>query len=81
MSRGGPITCCPYCGSAAGIYTRTTFVNVPYHMGFDGSERDNSDMYDQAERLLGGQTAYCQACGRAICRLSTLKKQWSEAET
>lgn len=79
MSRGKPITCCPHCGSTDGIFTKTTLVNVPYRLGFSGEEQYNGEMYDQAEETKGGRIAYCQSCGRAICRLNTLEKQWEEA--
>ena len=73
------IVCCPHCGSTEGIYTKTTYVNVPWCCGFDGEEGYNGEMYDNAERIDGGKIAYCQECDRPICRLSTLMKQW-EAE-
>ena len=70
------ITCCPHCGSAEGICTRTTYIRVPYFMGFDGSEQENGEMYDNAARTEGGGLAYCQSCGKIVCRVSTLIKQW-----
>lgn len=76
MSRRKPITCCPHCGSAQGVFTKTTYVNVPYCIGFDGEEQYNGEMYDNAERHDGGKIVYCQSCGKPICRLSTLEKQW-----
>ncbi len=74
------ITCCPHCGSDEGVYTKTTYVNVPYCIGFDGETQPNGEMYDNAERVKGGTMAYCQHCGRPICRMSTLEKQWEAAE-
>lgn len=73
------ITCCPHCGSTKGIYTKTTYIHVPYCLGFDGSEQENGEMYDNTERTTGGGIAYCQDCGKPICRTSTLQKQWKEA--
>ena len=74
-----PITCCPHCGSTLGIYTMTDYLRVPYNVGFDGGEQDNGEMYDNAT-LRGGLLAYCQSCGKLICRLSTLQRQWEEAD-
>lgn len=73
-----PITCCPHCGSDSGIYTLTTYVGVPYNRGFDGSEQDNGEMYDNVTEFRGGKIAYCQECHKAVCRMSTLEKQWEE---
>lgn len=78
--RRKPITCCPHCGSTEGIVTMTSYIRVPYFIGFDGVEQENSEMYDNAERIDGGGTAYCQSCGKAVCRTSTLVKQWEDAE-
>lgn len=74
-----PITCCPYCGSTKGVYTRTTLINVPYCIGFDGGKQYNGEMYDNAEGQKGGAIAYCQDCGKIVCRMSTLEKQWDAA--
>lgn len=76
MSRRGPITCCPHCGSTMGIFTKMTYINVPYCVGFDGEEQYNGEMYDNAEKFKGGAMAYCQSCGKPVCRTSTLQKQW-----
>lgn len=71
-----PITCCPHCGSDEGIYTKTTLVNVPYKMGFDGCAQYNEEMYDNAEKITSGRTVYCQSCQKPICRWDTMEKQW-----
>lgn len=78
MAKNYPITCCPHCGSDDGIYTLTTYVDVPYMRGFDGEAQDNSEMYDNVRTIKGGKIAYCQNCYKAICRLSTLEKQWGK---
>ena len=69
---------CPHCGSTEGLYTKTTYVNVPNCFGFNGEQRDNSEMYDNTESFRGGETAYCQTCNKVVCRMSTLRKQWGE---
>lgn len=74
MSKKGPITCCPHCGSTMGFYTLSNYMRVPYEIGFDGEQRDNSSMYENAD-IQGGNMAYCMNCGKAICRLSTIKKR------
>lgn len=58
--------------------TKQTMIRVPWMAGFDGSEQDNSEMYDNTERIEGGGMAYCQDCGKVVCRMSTLRKQWKE---
>ena len=80
MSQIEPITCCPHCGSRQGIFTKTTLVNVPFCIGFDGEEQYNGEMYDQAEKIRGGAVAYCQSCGKAICRFAIIKSQWDKED-
>ena len=69
---------CPHCGSTEGLYTNTTYVNVPWHFGFDGKPQHNGEMYDNAEKTVGGETAYCGSCHKAVCRMNRLRKQWGE---
>lgn len=78
MSSRKPIMRCPHCGSTEGIFTKTTLVNIPFYVGFDGSEQFNGEMYDNAEGRRGGELAYCQNCEKVVCRMSTLRKQWDE---
>lgn len=72
------IDCCPHCGGSTGIYMLVTYVDVPYNMGFDGSVQHNGEMYDNTREFKGGKIAYCQDCGKVVCRMSTLEKQWEE---
>lgn len=72
------IACCPHCGSTEGLYTKTTYVNVPWCFGFNNEEQHNGEMYDNAEKLMGGETAYCQSCHKVVCRMNRLRKQWGE---
>ena len=60
-----------------GICTYSTYHKVRWIAGFDGSEQYNGEMFDMAE-VEGGRMAYCQNCGKPICRISTLEKQWKE---
>lgn len=78
MAKRKSITCCPHCGSDEGIFTKITLYRVPWRCGFGGEEQENGEMYDSAEDLRGGEMAYCQNCGKVICRMSTLRKQWEE---
>lgn len=75
-----PITRCPHCGSDKGIFTKHTLANIRWGCGFGGEEQDNQEMYDEAQSVSGGRIAYCQNCKKAICRFSTLEKQWKEQE-
>ncbi len=71
------IECCPHCGSTDGLYTKTTYVSVLYRFGFNNEPHYNAEMFDDAE-VRGGETAYCQKCHRAVCRMNTLRKQWGK---
>ena len=75
-----PLSCCPHCGSTEGVFTRTTLFGVPWNLNFDGTPGYNADMYDNALRIRGGETVYCQSCGKVICRLSTWRKMlaWTQ---
>lgn len=70
------VECCPHCGGRSGVFIKKTYVNVPFCFGFNNETQDNSEMYDNAEKYLDGNMVYCQDCSKAICRLSTLEKQW-----
>ena len=70
------VTKCPHCGSDEGIYTKATYINIPCSMNYDGTEMDNSEMYDNAEGYKFGKNAYCLACGKIVCRLKKLEEQW-----
>lgn len=72
------IVMCPHCSSDDGVYTKTTYVNVPYFFHFNGDPQDNSEMYDNVESFSGGKTVYCQNCNKPICRYNTLKRQWDK---
>lgn len=80
MKKRNVITCCPHCGSTEGIYMKCDYIGVKYCIGFDHEEQNNSEMYDNCGTFRGGKVAYCQTCGKPICRMSTLEKQWAEAQ-
>lgn len=71
---------CPHCGGTSGLYTKTTYVDVPYRFGFNKEEQDNSEMYDNTAEFRGGKTAYCQDCHKAVCQMRTLEKLWGEGK-
>jgi len=64
---------CPHCNGTEGVYMLNDYKHVPWKMGFDGSEQDNGDMYDQAY-VTGGKNIYCLECDKLICRTSTFDK-------
>lgn len=64
---------CPHCNSNLGVYVKQTLVNIPYRMNFYGEIQDNTEMYDNAEKVIDGKMVYCQNCGKAICKLSTFE--------
>lgn len=66
---------CPHCGSAEGFYTLSDYINVPLKIGFDGSERDNSEMYDCVTDIRYHRYAYCLECGEVIGNASTMVRQ------
>ncbi len=59
------ITACPLCGSKEGFYTTADYLNVRYMEGFNGEEKDNSEMFDNA-RIKGHRFAYCISCNQKI---------------
>ena len=67
-----PLTCCPHCGGTSGLYTKTTYINVPYFFGFRGEVQNNGEMFDLVYRFSGGRICYCQDCGKPVCRTSSL---------
>lgn len=62
--------CCPHCGGTSGIYTKTTYIDVRYNIGFHGEEQDNGEMYDNVTKFRGGRICYCQDCNKQICKTS-----------
>lgn len=72
------IVCCPHCGSTEGLYKKNSYINVPWRFGFNNEPQVNTEMYDNAEKQVDGQTAYCQTCHKAVCRMSRLEKQWGK---
>lgn len=61
---------CPHCGSDEGYYTKMQVTgSVRYHIGFDGSERENGDMYEYL-RHKGGNVAYCSNCNKKLFKLN-----------
>jgi hypothetical protein len=70
---------CPYCGSTEGFYTLTDYLNVPYRYGFNGEDKYNGEMYDQAD-CHQKRYAYCMSCNAKIGTANQLLKQinaWS----
>ncbi|MGG3871643.1 hypothetical protein [Brevibacillus laterosporus] len=60
---------CPHCGSDEGYYTKMQVSgSVRYFIGFDGSERENGNMYGSINHQ-GGKVAYCANCNKRLFKL------------
>jgi hypothetical protein len=61
-----PIDHCPYCGSDSGYFTKDHAEGrIDYNHNFDGTEADNTCMYDMLT-VTYGKRAYCIECGRFL---------------
>lgn len=61
---------CPHCGSTAGYYTKTQVRgSVKFHYNFDGSEANNSEMYDHLHHT-NGNVAYCVTCEKKLFNMN-----------
>lgn len=57
---------CKYCGSENGFYSKDSVkARVQTYYNFDGSEGDNSGMYDSLEHTVG-KKAYCMSCDKIL---------------
>ncbi len=74
MAKIKKITACPYCGSKEGFYTESDYIRVPYMYGYSGEEKDNSEMYDNAQSIKDRRYAYCIDCGKKIGSAARLLK-------
>jgi hypothetical protein len=62
------ISFCPYCGSDVGYYTKDYARGmIRYFYRFDGSEADNSGMYNLLS-YRNGAYAYCAVCNKRLFR-------------
>ena len=65
------ISFCPYCGSDAGFYTKDYVRGMTrYFYRFDGSEADNSSLYDMLYHTKGAY-AYCANCDKRLFRMKS----------
>lgn len=78
MAKQKKITECPHCGSKEGFYTLTDYLGVPYMKGFNGEEKDNSEMYDNTREFHERRYAYCIDCCEIIGTARRLEKQIEE---
>ncbi len=60
------------------MYTKTTYVDVPFYCDFSGAAQDNGEMHDNARAVRGGRICYCQDCNKAVCRISSLDFELDE---
>lgn len=66
-----PIDHCPHCGSKDGYFEKQQIrgpINFCYN--FDGTEADNTDMYN-ATTFTHGKYAYCLHCGKRLFEMPT----------
>lgn len=59
---------CPYCGSKEYYWKQHISGRGIYNNSFDGSEPDNSAMYDNMQETPLGKFAYCCKCDKKIFR-------------
>ena len=64
-----PVDRCPRCGSDEGYYTKDyLYGRSSFNYNYDGTESDNSGMYDGLN-CKSGNIAYCINCGKRLFRL------------
>lgn len=72
MGVKAPIEKCPHCDSKDGYYTKEqVYGSIQMQHNFDGSEKDNSTLYDSLN-LKGGAFAYCISCDKRLFKMSVL---------
>jgi len=60
---------CPYCGSDGGFYTKDYVSgHATTRFMFDGSDADNSDMYEGLSHRMG-KVAYCLDCHKSLFKM------------
>lgn len=60
---------CPHCGKGTGFYQKNyVYGPVSYNLKFDGTEDDNSEMYN-ALNYKYGKVAYCSECDKKIANV------------
>ncbi len=72
---------CPFCGSTT-YYTKSYTTGVTcFKCNFDGSEADNSGMYDSLVTKEGSGNAYCTNCNKRLGNvISNSVSRQAEAE-
>ncbi|ASA22627.1 hypothetical protein B9T62_18645 [Paenibacillus donghaensis] len=67
-----PITQCPHCNSSEGYYIKEQVSGtVHYRTNFDGSEADNTEVYDYLKHR-SGKLAFCINCNKKIFKVEEL---------
>lgn len=65
------LECCPHCGSDEGFYEKMQVRGtIRCRHNFDGTEAENSDMYDYLN-YAGGKYAYCLHCNKRLFKMPT----------
>ncbi|PJN53641.1 hypothetical protein PAEVO_03610 [Paenibacillus sp. GM2FR] len=61
---------CPHCGNDESYYVKQQVSgNIHYRINFDGSEGENSEMYDSLQHK-SGKYAYCDSCHKRLFRIN-----------
>ena len=73
MNPKAPIKSCPHCGSEEGFYSKFSVSGSSvYRHNYDGSEAENSSMYDHINHRTS-KYAYCQSCDKRLFKMSEFK--------
>lgn len=66
-----PIDGCQHCGSKEGFFEKQQIHGrINYRYNFDGTEADNTDIYDLTT-VTRGKYAYCLHCGKRLFKMPT----------
>lgn len=60
---------CPYCGCKEYYQRERITGETVFYMRFDGTEGDNTDLYEGLENKIISVFAYCAECEKRIARL------------
>ena len=67
---GDKVEKCPHCGSDTYYIKETATCKIVHYSKFDGSEADNSEMYDGMTHKLRSKFAFCKNCDRKLFRIA-----------
>lgn len=81
MANKKKITECPHCRSKEGFYILSDYIGVPYKHGYNGEEKDNSEMFNNPDKYHTHRYAYCIDCYKVVGTAYALAKQIQEQGT